>query len=186
MGSSKKKPASAKALDDYNVKTAQVRDQEGGTTGENSQESQKICIAAAVGVNVSSHNTWASTIGGAITVGGNVLVNANSRSDSIVLGTGAAVGDGNSIGVGVAVSVINNKTSAGLGSTNANGHNINVKAVSSQNMSEEYRSKLAAEALAGAGTGQDGKIGAAGAVAVVTQCHNKAYIAPDAAISDAG
>jgi hypothetical protein len=186
-GSSKKKPASAKALDDYNVKTAQVRDQEGGTTGENSQESQKICIAAAVGVNVSSHNTWASTIGGAITVGGNVLVNANSRSDSIVLGTGAAVGDGNSIGVGVAVSVINNKTSAGLGSTNANGHNINVKAVSSQNMSEEYRSKLAAEALAGAGTGQDGKIGAAGAVAVVTSnAITEAYIAPDAVISDAG
>ena len=131
-GSSKKKPASAKALDDYNVKTAQVRDQEGGTTGENSQESQKICIAAAVGVNVSSHNTWASTIGGAITVGGYVLVNANSRSDSIVLGTGAAVGDGISIGVGVAVSVINYKTSAGLGSTNANGHNINVKAVSAR------------------------------------------------------
>jgi hypothetical protein len=154
-GSSNKKPASAKALEDNNVQTAQTSDQNGGTTGENSQGSQKICIAAAVGVNVTTHNTFASTVGGAVTVGGDINVNATSTSDFEVLGTGAAVGDGNSIGVGVAVSVIHNDTSASQGSANAGGHNITVKAVATQNMSDEFRSKLGAQAIAGAGTGKD-------------------------------
>ena len=53
--------------------------------------------------------------------------------------------------------------------------------------SDEYLSKLGSQAIAGAGTGKDGKIGAAGALAIITSfAKTQAYIAPNAQITDAG
>jgi hypothetical protein len=193
-GKDKPKPKSAEALEKYDAKTAQTVDQNGGT-GEGSQSQQSICVAAAIAINVTTHDTIASTGGGIISVGGNILISSASQSDFETLATGIAVGEGNSIGVAVAISTIFNDTSAALGqgstaglsSTAANGNDITIQAISSQNMSEDYRSKLGSQAIAGAGTGKDGKIGAAGALAIVTSfAKTQAYVAPNANISDAG
>ncbi|MGI6449141.1 MAG: hypothetical protein ACOX3R_02285 [Desulfitobacteriia bacterium] len=185
-GNDKPKPKSAEALEQYDAKTGQTVDQNGGS-GQGSQSQQSICVAAAIAINVTTHDTIAYTGGGTISVGGNIVISATSQSDFETLATGIAVGEGNSIGVAVALSTIFNETSAALGlgstagssSTNANGHDITIQAISSQNRSDEYRSKLGSQAIAGAGTGKDGKIGAAGALAIVTSfAKTQAYIAP--------
>jgi mucin-19 len=182
-----KKPKSAQTLEEYGAKTGQTFDQDGGTTGEGSESEQSISVAAAVGVNVIFHNARAYSEGGTITVGGNIKLSATSESNFETLGTGAAVTDGDSIAVGVAISVVLNETTAYLGSVNAAGGNIEISAVSSLNMSEEYRSKIGSQGIAGAAAGKDGKYGVAGSLAVIVSlAKTEAYIAPNAVITNAG
>jgi len=190
-GNENKKPQSAQALNNNGAKTAQTKDQNGGTTGQNSQQQQKISLAAAVGINVMTHNTLAYTGSGLVRVGGPVTVKAESHSNFATLGTGAAVSDGNGIAVGVALSNIFNKTEAYLGSTAAkegtSSYDVTVRAVSSLNMSEGYRGLIGSEAVAGAASGKEGKIGAAGALAIIDSwAKTLAYIAPGAEVTGAG
>ncbi|MFZ5944777.1 MAG: hypothetical protein ACOYVD_11740, partial [Bacillota bacterium] len=184
------KPKSAQTLDQQGAKTGQTVDQDGSTTGGQSQKS--ISVAAAVGVNVMTHATQAYTGAGLVLVGGSIIVNSSSTSNFETLATGAAVTDGSSIAVGVAISNIYNETNAYLGSTNRKSeditsYDITIAAVSTINMSDEYLSKLGAQAIAGAGSGTDGKIGAAGSLALINSgIKTQAYISPDAQISNAG
>ena len=184
--SEEKKPKSAETLNNQGANTPATTDQNGGSTGSGSQSSQSISVAAAVGVNVTLHSTLAHT-SGVINAGGSITISATSTSDFETLGTGAAVTDGNSIAVGVAVSNIYNETTASLGSVNSSGGSITIRATSSQNMSDEYRSKLGAQGIAGAVSGTDGKIGVAGALALInSNAKTSAYIAPNAVITNAG
>ncbi|HHU63668.1 MAG TPA: hypothetical protein GXZ32_05610 [Clostridiales bacterium] len=185
--SDKKKPKSAEALDKNGAKTAQTLDKNGGTSGEGSQSEQSVCVAAAVAVNATTHNVKAYAGGDSLEVGGPVSVKATSHTNFETLGTGATVTDGNGISVGVAISNIYNETSASLGSIKGDGKDVSIIAISSQNMADEYKSKLGSQAIAGAASGKDGKIGVAGALGIInSHAKTNAFIAPGARVLDVG
>ena len=145
-----------------------------------SQTKSKLHVAAAVAVNVTSHNTLV-VFGGSFTAQ-SLTVNNGNFGNFRTLGTGiAATMPGGTtselanIGVGVAVSVNANKalttlggtiTARGLTNDLPNDGAITADTQLTQNLDGEYRGLLAAQALAGSISGK-AKVGLAGAVAVL-------------------
>ena len=122
---------------------------------------------------------------------------AENRANYRTLGTGAAVApfdsNSNCIAVGVAVSVNDNEANARLqGEVEATGDeetqksdgDVRVTSTLTQNMDGRYRGLLGAQALAGSVSGQGGKVGFAGAVAIlITKARANAVIAKDAVVT---
>ena len=167
-----------------------------GATGQpltgDTQNGQKINIAAAIAVNYTKHNAKALILG--VLSARNVDVKAENRANFRTLGTGltVTVGDVNSnnVSIGVAVTVNENKTEATAGGTvtarGADNHNsgtLNVTSTLTQNMDGAYKGLLAAQALAGSIAGTGGKVGFAGAVAIaVDRALSAAAIAANAIV----
>ena len=155
------------------------------------ESSKDVSVAAAVGVNVISHETLAYTGSGLVTVGGDIAIHATNNSNFKTIGSGAAVTDGSSIAVGVAISNISNDTKAYIGSTKGNRpdktYHIEVKAISTVNGSDDYKNEPTTVAIAGAASGTNGNIGAAGALAIiVSNINTQAFVAPNSQILNGG
>ena len=97
------------------------REQRDGAAGQdlNSEDGQKINLAAAAGVNITQHVATAQVTG--TLKASDVDVLAENRANYRTLGTGAAVTPGernsNCISVGVAVSVNDNEANAIMAAT---------------------------------------------------------------------
>ena len=107
-----------------------------------------------------------------------------------MLATGAAVSKKTSIALGVAVIVNNNKTRGALmgnlGTAGSRVGDITIQAVTKTNMDDNFRTKLGAEAIAGAGNGsEDGGAAVAGAVAVISSnAETTAEIGPNVTVQE--
>jgi len=166
------------------------------TTDDSAKNSQTINVAAAVAVNITKHVATA-VINGILTAQ-KIAVEAQNNANYRTLATGAAVTPGqnnaNNISAAVAVTVNNNEANALLAGTiiargdgtNSDTYNgaIDVTATQTQNLEKPYKGLLAAQALAGSVAGSGGKIGLAGAVAVlVAQTKTIAALAPAATVT---
>ncbi len=185
-------PLSANALNAFDVSTQSNPDTSEGSNavsgnasaldgggvaaepGAQDQQSQKIRVAAALGLNITLHDANA-TISGSLTAAAISLL-AENNGNFKAMGTGAAVSidrNANSIGIGVAVSVNKNEANATMsGSVTATGDadndpDITVDANLTQNMDGEYKGLLGAQALAGAVTGTGSKVCISAAIAVI-------------------
>lgn len=157
------------------------------TTSGQTQNGKNIAVAAAVGANIIKHNVSA-IITGTITKAASITVSAINHNDFQTLGTGAAVAKNDALAVGVAVLVNNSKTEASISGyiTGVSG-DIKINSNTTNNMSAAFKDQIAAQAIAGVGTGSNGNIGAAGAIAViVSNAKTYAYIADNARISTLG
>ena len=147
---------------------------EGGVGTTQGQPSSKFQVAAAVGLTVSSHDVQ-SLISGRLTTGGNVGAASINEGNFKTLGTGAAMSlaaNSNSIAAGVAVSVNNNTALTDVSGiiragSEENPGDASFTADLTQNMDDDFRGKLAAQSLAGAVSGANGKVSIAGAVSVL-------------------
>ena len=169
-----------------------------GATGQpldtSAQEGQKINIAAAAGATVTEHIASAE-ISGSLTAE-SVEVNVENRANYRTLGTGAAVTvldkNSNNISVGVAVSINGNQanatvdgevTATGDAATAENDGDVRVTSTVTQNMDGKYRGLLGAQALSGSISGSGGKVGFAGAVAIlIGHAQGVAQIAENAVV----
>ena len=145
-----------------------------GANTASTASSQKIRVAAAVAINITAHCATA-TLNGNITAAA-VSVLAANQGNFNAMGTGAAVSldnGGNSVGVGVAISLNENQATAIIGgSVAATGDadtdgDITVSADLTQNMDDEFKGKLGAQALAGAVAGSSSRFCISGAVAII-------------------
>ena len=149
------------------------------STPETENQKQSINVAAAVGVNITKHNTLVN-MPGSLKSRSAALESANSEN-FFTNGSGATVTvfdtNQNNISVGVAVARNRNRSEVAVAGTliargtngtdaGANG-DIGIASVITQNMDGVYRGLLGAQAVAGSVSGTGGKIGAAGAVAVM-------------------
>ncbi|MBT7123510.1 MAG: hypothetical protein HN948_10925, partial [Clostridia bacterium] len=164
------------------------------TTGSDQQESQKVRVAAALGVNITLHNATSSVTGSLEASAISVLAQNNGNFNA--MGTGAAVSidkNANSIGVGVAVSVNMNEAHAQIGGTITatgdaeNDPDIIVDANLTQNMDGKYKGLLGAQALAGSVTGNGSKVCISAALAVIVSLSKAtATILADAIVEGGG
>ena len=125
-----------------------------------------------------------------------VEVNVENRANYRTLGTGAAVTvldkNSNNISVGVAVSINGNQanatvdgevTATGDAATAENDGDVRVTSTVTQNMDGKYRGLLGAQALSGSISGSGGKVGFAGAVAIlIGHAQGVAQIAENAVV----
>ncbi len=159
--------------------------------GTNAQQSQKIRVAAAVALNITSHCA-SSNISGSLTAAA-VKVLATNNGNFMTLGTGAAISmeaNGNSIGVGVAISVNKNEATATIGGSvtatgdSDYGKDVTADATLTQNMDGDYKGQMGAQALAGAVSGTGSKVSISGALAIiVSRAVTSASIASGAVIN---
>ena len=129
-------------------------------------------MAAAAGVSIVSHDVTAEMTG-TITKAKTVTIKAENLDNFEMLATGAAVSKKTSIALGVAVIVNNSKTRGALmgnlGTAGSRAGDVTIQALTKTNMDDNFRTKLGAEAIAGAGNGsEDGGAAVAGAVAVIS------------------
>jgi len=166
----------------------------GQQTNQDGQNGQKINIAAAAAVNVTEHIATAEVAG---TISCEELeVTAENRANYRTVGTGAAVtpmeSNSNNISIGVAVSVNDNEANALVsGDLTAKGNEatpkddgrVRITSTLTQNMDGKYLGLLGAQGIAGSVAGSGGKVGFAGAVAIlVAKARANATIAADAII----
>ncbi|NLF26650.1 MAG: hypothetical protein GX592_02030, partial [Clostridiales bacterium] len=148
----------------------------GQPTDQSATQSQSVNVAAALGANITNHKATAE-VTGALTAK-DVEVSAEDRSNFRTLGSGATVTgpsetNANNIALGVAVSINKNRAEAKVSGTltasgnGTNNGNIRVRSVTTGNMDGAYRGLLGAQAIACSVAGTGGKIGLAGAVAVI-------------------
>lgn len=157
-----------------------------GQQYDNPNKGQSINIAAAIGINVTNHQSVAELNGSFTTE--NAKVVAENRGNFLTTGSGATVTIGdqqaNNISAGIAVSVNNNKTDSSIAGTLRSPGGVSVEANSTQNMDGKYPGLLAAQAIAGSVGGTNAKVGLAGAIAVVVaQAQTRAGIAPGTVIN---
>jgi hypothetical protein len=184
-------PFSAKLFDLLGVKTPAAPSSStasGAATGnaggnansqsldDSAKKEQSINLAAALGVNVTNHCATAEMTGSLTAK--NAEISAADRSNFRTTGSGATVTlpsqqNANNIALGIAVTVNRNKahstvggslTATGSGSNNGA---VRVTSAATQNMDGAYRGLLGAQAVACAIAGSGGKVGLAGAVAVM-------------------
>ena len=141
-------------------------------TGSTTKQENPVSVAAAAGVSIVSHDVTAEMTG-TITKAKTVTIKAENLDNFEMLATGAAVSKKTSIALGVAVIVNNSKTRGALmgnlGTAGSRVGDITIQAVTKTNMDDNFRTKLGAEAIAGAGNGsEDGGAAVAGAVAVIS------------------
>ena len=141
-------------------------------TGSTTKQENPVSVAAAAGVSIVSHDVTAEMTG-TITKAKTVTIKAENLDNFEMLATGAAVSKKTSIALGVAVIVNNSKTRGALmgnlGTAGSRVGDVTIQAVTKTNMDDNFRTKLGAEAIAGAGNGsEDGGAAVAGAVAVIS------------------
>ena len=161
-------PHSVQALSDHGAQTQSV-DQEG--MGD-SEQSDSISIAAAVGVNVLNYDASAETADGlTLSSVGALEITSNNQSNYNTRGTGIAILSDNAIAVGVGIANADNDTKAKIGDNTQimGAGQITVSATSSQNQAEDFAEAFAAEGVAGAGAK---KLGVAGALALVNNTNS--------------
>ena len=147
------------------------KDAQSGRTGTTTNQENPVSVAAAVGVSIVSHDVSAR-VSGTVKKAETVTIKAENLDNFEMLATGAAVSKKNSIALGVAVVINNSKTVAQLtGNLGTSGTppvgEILIQAVTRHNMDDDYKTRLGAEAIAGAGSGGSGGFAVAGAVAVI-------------------
>ena len=161
-------PHSVQALGDHGAKT-QSADKQGKS---DSGKKKSISVAAAVGVNALDYDVRATTADGLnLSVGEDLEVSATNNTNYNSRGTGIAILTDNAIAVGVGVvnTLHDTRAKIGAGTTITQAEDITVEAASTQNQSEDFVDKLAAEGVAGAGAK---KLGVAGALALVNNINN--------------
>ncbi len=160
-------------------------------TGSTTKQENPVSVAAAAGVSIVSHDVTAEMTG-TITKAKTVTIKAENLDNFEMLATGAAVSKKTSIALGVAVIVNNNKTRGALmgnlGTAGSRVGDITIQAVTKTNMDDNFRTKLGAEAIAGAGNGsEDGGAAVAGAVAVISSnAETTAEIGPNVTVYSDG
>ncbi len=146
------------------------KDAQSGRTGTTTNQENPVSVAAAVGVSIVSHDV-STRVSGTVKKAKTVTIKAENLDNFEMLATGAAVSKKNSIALGVAVIINNSKTVAqltgNLGTSGTSVGEILIQAVTRHNMDDDYKTRLGAEAIAGAGSGGSGGFAVAGAVAVI-------------------
>lgn len=149
------------------------KDAQSGRTGTTTNQENPVSVAAAVGVSIVSHDVNAR-VSGTVKKARTVTIKAENLDNFEMLATGAAVSKKTSIALGVAVVINNSKTLAELTGNlgdetqNMKVGNVLIRAITRHNMDEDYRTRLGAEAIAGAANGSAaGGAAAAGAVALI-------------------
>ena len=132
-------------------------------------EGNSLQVAAAVSTNITENNAIARMAGKLQAEALDVL--SDNKANFRTLATGAAMSlasGSNSIAAAVAVLVNKNKSHAVIAEKAMidTDENLNIKAFQTQNMDDEYRGWLGAQALAGSVSGQ-GKASVAGAFAII-------------------
>ena len=159
--------------------------------GSTTKQENPVSVAAAAGVSIVSHDVTAEMTG-TITKTKTVTIKAENLDNFEMLATGAAVSKKTSIALGVAVIVNNSKTRGALmgnlGTAGSRVGDITIQAVTKTNMDDNFRTKLGAEAIAGAGNGsEDGGAAVAGAVAVISSnAETTAEIGPNVTVYSDG
>lgn len=168
------------------VDKANPTGQEGATTNVNTTmpQAQSIQVAAAVALNITNHKA-VNTISGNVTAG-TVSILADNNGNFRTRGSGATMTMGSAlaaIAAAVAVSVNNNQAvsnvsgsivtdadhigTAGNTIDTEDAGNVTIEAHLTQNMDNEYRGALGAQAVAGSVTGVGSKATISGAIAVL-------------------
>jgi hypothetical protein len=153
----------------------------------------KVQVAAAVGVAVSQDVVTAGIASGiTVSATGQVAVTASNSVDMATVGSGQAGKFGGSsnaqvgVGVGVALGINTSTTAATIGDdaqiTHAGG--VEVAATTRENVSDAFKERLTARAIAGASSS---KVSVAGALAVgISLTSNTAAVGDNVVISSAG
>ena len=135
------------------------------------QTKKKLQVAATVGVTVTNHKAQV-TVDNPVQAGGDIELiaktagNFNTRSTAASMTT--AEGPGKTIAAAIGVSVNKNKALVDVtGDLTSERGDVTVDADLKQNMTDEFRGKLAVQALAGAVSGKGQSFSIAGAVSVV-------------------
>lgn len=156
----------------------------------------KVEVAAAVSASVIADHVQAVITGGTdsnaarkIEAKGKLELKATNSLDSTSQANGATAikpAADIAIGVGVGLNINKNNTTAAIGKNTiiTKAGDITINAESKQNVSEEFKNKLAAEAVSGASAN---KIGVAGSLAVAYSTANtQAYLGANNQINQAG
>ena len=155
--------------------------------GADKQDEQKYQVAAAIGLNITGHKANV-TIKGDISAAAIEAASTNN-GNFMTKGTGLAMSlapKSNSLAAGVTVSVDNNEATVdtygalkAVAASAAEGTeetgDIDLKATLTQNMDGKYKGLLAAQSIAGAVSGEEGKFSIAGSVVVVVD-HAKTLV----------
>ncbi|MCR3920962.1 MAG: hypothetical protein NUK65_00375 [Firmicutes bacterium] len=177
--------ASQRTLHNDDVSNATQTQTVNQTSGQTAGSS-KISIAAAIAVSIIEHHVTA-IVSGKIINASTILISADNENNFLTYATGVAVNNGNALAVAVAVAINNSKNYAVLGSTENISGDITVIATTLHNLSEGFRNKISAQAIAGSKAGTDGKFGAAGAVAtLVSNAETKAYVLQNMTVATQG
>ncbi len=180
-----------KSQADSSTSSKALQGNQNSTTNQGTSGKSKVNVAAAAGVvaiadQVSAAVTAGHTVhSGTASPAGSMAITAINHSNFSAHGSGEAVDATAKVGiaVGVGIAIVNNSTSAsiGAGSQVQSPGGLALQALSTQNTQGAYRTRMAAEGLAGAG---GSKVGVAGAFAVVdSNAETRAEVGADSVIA---
>ncbi|NER24473.1 MAG: DUF4347 domain-containing protein [Symploca sp. SIO1C2] len=147
-----------------------------------------VDLAAAVAIADIDDDVTARISNGIFAIEGDINLSATNQADFTTKGKGAAEGNSGSVkvAVGVGINTTDNQTNTLLGQNTiiAQAQDINISAVSQQNVSEEFKNKLAVEAISGASDADS--VGVAGSLAIArSKDETKAWISDGVIIAAA-
>jgi len=169
-----------------------VAETESSSSGEKpgtktNKKKTEVQVAGAIGVNVIGNDASAGIADGVhITEVGNTTISSSNDVNFTTYATGEAVSDATGVGAAIALTVVDNDSvaSVGNGATIDQAGDLNLSSATSQNMGDDFTTKVGTEAKAGA---SGGKVAVAGSVAIVNTANSsKAFIGDDAEIGASG
>ena len=152
--------------------SAEVVKSDAASAGEvTTDDSEKMTIAAAVAVNGTAHSAKANVMGNILMAnGGDVIILAKGTNNYKAMASGESCTSDTAIAAAAAIALNQSKIEANLlgniGNSTSKAGNIKVEASAVQNLNDGFKDDVTAQAIAGAGKGNEpGGLGIAGAFA---------------------